>query len=139
MKSILAILTFILFSFTAKSQGVERITATDVAEANTHPRCSGANLVADRRPMPENSGEDIKIASFMRQFRAYRDQGQRTTIHNINDGQTKYELLIKEVTPGYFHIHSPSEKSGTSYCLLYNQITEVVYEANGNLHIYIKR
>jgi hypothetical protein len=140
-RGILTLFLIAFLAFTAISQSVERITPTDVLEAKAHPQCSGGSLTADQRVMPENSAEDIKIASYMRQFRAYRDNGQHSPnmmIH-INNDQIKSDARIRDVTPAYFQIEPTNCKNcSATYCFQYSQITEIVYDANKNLHIVVK-
>lgn len=140
MKKLLIVVVLTSFGTIVRSQTVQRITATDVAEAKAHPQCSGGNLTVDSRATPERSNEDIKIASYMRRFRAYRDNTQHSPnmmIH-INDDQFKSDARIRDVTPSYFHIETTGGEN-KSYCFIYSQITQVNYDGNENLHISVKQ
>jgi hypothetical protein len=143
MKKILIVVSLTLLATIARSQKVERITPDDVKEAEAHPQCAGGKLKADNTAMPESSSDDIRIASYMRQFREYRAKGnnqqKKTIMIHINGEQTKSDAFIRDVTPSYFHIETTGPGNNTYYCFIYTQITQVNYDDNRTLHISVNR
>lgn len=141
MKKMLVVVILTSFASVARSQSVPRITKTDVDEARAHPECSGGKLSVDNNLMPEANSEDIRVASYIRQFRAYRDNTQHSPnmmIH-INDDSIKADGRIRDVTPSYFHIETKESNGNKSYCFIYGQITQVNYDSNRNLHISVRQ
>src|SRR5882757_4377995 len=103
MKVTFLILMIICISISVNSQRVQRVTSTDVLEAKAHPQCSNGQLAIDEKFMPETTNDDVKVATYMRQFRAYRDNTNHSPnmLIHFKDDSFRSDARIRDVTPSY--------------------------------------